>query len=174
MILKRFRLLKKEFKEMVISEKWSSYKEDNVSKAESTDMDVPTLYLVHEMCDSMIKNVKSIIYLYEKKKEQESSSFYNVGHSILLPMVKKRPYTSIVNPKFWWLIHGGKEKLLQPIALRLLGQLSSSSCCERSRSIYSFIYFLKRNKLKPKRTKNLVFVHTNFRFLSKKISQYNE
>ncbi|XLR23775.1 hypothetical protein S83_051675, partial [Arachis hypogaea] len=59
----------------------------------STDMDVPTLYLVHEMCDSMIKNVKSIIYLYEKKKEQESSSFYNVGHSILLPMVKKRPYT---------------------------------------------------------------------------------
>ncbi|XP_016199314.1 uncharacterized protein LOC107640291 [Arachis ipaensis] len=33
-MLKRFRLLKQDLKEMVISEKWSSYKEDNIGKAE--------------------------------------------------------------------------------------------------------------------------------------------
>ncbi|XLR22993.1 hypothetical protein S83_050893 [Arachis hypogaea] len=113
-MLKRFRLLKQGLKEMVISEKWSSYKEDNIGRAEvvtekilsenwwqkidyilaftnpiydvlrSTDSDAPTLHLVHEMWDSMIKKVKSAIYLYEKKDEQESSSFYDVVHSILV------------------------------------------------------------------------------------------
>ncbi|XLR51108.1 hypothetical protein S83_001780, partial [Arachis hypogaea] len=99
---------------MVISEKWSSYKEENIGKAEfvtekilsencwqkidyilaftnpiyyvlrSTDTEAPTLHFVHEMWDSMIKKVRSVIYLYERKDEQESSSFYNVVHSILV------------------------------------------------------------------------------------------
>ncbi|XLS93234.1 hypothetical protein HN51_069242 [Arachis hypogaea] len=248
-MLKRFRLLKQGLKEMVISEKWSSYKEDNIGRAEvvtekilsenwwqkidyilaftnpiydvlrSTDSDAPTLHLVHEMWDSMIKKVKSAIYLYEKKDEQESSSFYDVVHSILVqrwtksstplhclahslnpryfPNEEERrkvniefasfsdgrgvfdDYDSlndrgIVDAKSWWLIHGSKAKFLQPIALRLLGQPSSSSCYERNWSTYSFIHSLKRNKLKPKRTENLVFVHTNLRLLSRKTSQYNK
>ncbi|XLR38298.1 hypothetical protein S83_022958, partial [Arachis hypogaea] len=239
---------------MVISEKWSSYKEDNIGKVEfvtenilsenwwqkidyilaftnpiydvlrSTDTDAPTLHLVHEMWDSMIKKVKSAIYLYERKDEEESSSFYNVVHSILVqrwtksstplhclahslnpredptrvsphqdieitnervkclkryfPNEEERrkvniefasffygrgvfdDYDSlndrgIVDAKSWWLIHGGKAKFLQPIALRLLGQPSLSSCCERNWSTYSFIHSLKRNKLKPKRAENL-------------------
>ncbi|XLR38555.1 hypothetical protein HN51_025715, partial [Arachis hypogaea] len=87
-MLKRFRLLKQGLTEMVISEKWSSYKKDNIGKAEfvtekilsenwwqkidyilaftnpiydvlrSTDTDAPTLHLVHEMWDLMIKKVK--------------------------------------------------------------------------------------------------------------------
>ncbi|XLU21034.1 hypothetical protein S245_057100, partial [Arachis hypogaea] len=80
----------------------------------------------------------------------------------------------IVDAKSWWLIHGSKAKFLQPIALRLLGQPSSSSCCERNWSTYSFIHSLKRNKLKPKRAENLVFVHTNLRLLSRKTPQYNK
>ncbi|XLS78611.1 hypothetical protein HN51_062836, partial [Arachis hypogaea] len=44
----------------------------------------------------------------------------------------------IVDAKSWWLIHGGKAKFLQPIALMLLEQPSSSSCCERNWSTYSF------------------------------------
>ncbi|XLS78612.1 hypothetical protein HN51_062837, partial [Arachis hypogaea] len=113
-MLKRFRLLKQGLKEMVISEKWSSYKEEKIGKTEfvteqilsenwwqkidyiltftnpiydvlrSTDTDAPTLHLVHEMWDSMIKKVRSTIYLYERKDEQESSSFYNIVHSILV------------------------------------------------------------------------------------------
>ncbi|XP_016177403.1 uncharacterized protein LOC107619615 [Arachis ipaensis] len=266
---------------MVITEKWSSYKEDNIGRAEvvtekilsenwwqkidyiltftnpiydvlrSTDTDVPTLHLVHEMWDSMIKKVKSAIYLYERKDEQESSSFYDVVHSILVQRWTKsstplhclahslnpRYYShqwlredltrvsphqdieitnervkclkryfpneeerrkvniefasfsdgrgvfddydslndrAIVDAKSWWLIHGSKAKFFQPIALRLLGQPSSSSCCERNWSTYSFIHSLKRNKLKPKRTENLVFVHTNLRLLSRKTPQYNK
>ncbi|XLT08507.1 hypothetical protein HN51_054300, partial [Arachis hypogaea] len=278
---KRFRLLKQGLKEMVITEKWSSYKEDNIGRAEvvtekilsenwwqkidyiltftnpiydvlrSTDTDVPTLHLVHEMWDSMIKKVKSAIYLYERKDEQESSSFYDVVHSILVQRWTKsstplhclahslnpRYYShqwlredltrvsphqdieitnervkclkryfpneeerrkvniefasfsdgrgvfddydslndrAIVDAKSWWLIHGSKAKFFQPIALRLLGQPSSSSCCERNWSTYSFIHSLKRNKLKPKRAENLVFVHTNLRLLSRKTPQYNK
>ncbi|XLR37763.1 hypothetical protein S83_022423, partial [Arachis hypogaea] len=105
-MLKRFRLLAQGLKEIVISEKWSSYKEDNIGKVEfvtenilsenwwqkidyilaftnsiydvlrSIDTDAPTLHLVHEMWDLMIKKVK--------KDEQESSYFYNVVHSILV------------------------------------------------------------------------------------------
>ncbi|XP_057723564.1 uncharacterized protein LOC130939478 [Arachis stenosperma] len=274
-MLKRFRLLKQGLKEMVISEKWSSYKEDNIGRAEvvtekilsenwwqkidyiltftnsiydvlrSTDTDAHTLHLVHDMWDSMIKKVKSAIYLYERKDEQESSSFYDVVRSILVQRWTKsstplhclahslnpRYYSyqwlredltrvsphqdieitnervkclkryfpneeerrkvniefasfsdgrgvfddydslndrSIVDAKSWWLIHGSKAKFLQPIALSLLGQPSSSSCCERNWSTYSFIHSLKRNKLKPKHAENLVFVHTNLRLLSRK------
>ncbi|XLS80088.1 hypothetical protein HN51_064313 [Arachis hypogaea] len=249
-MLKRFRLLKQGLKEMVISEKWSSYKEDNIGRAEvvtekilsenwwqkidyilaftnpiydvlrSTDTDAPTLHLVHDMWDSMIKKVKSAIYLYERKDEQESSYY---SHQWLredltrvsphqdieitnervkclkryFPNEEERrkvniefanfsdgrgvfdDYDSlndrgIVDAKSWWLIHGSKAKFLQLIALRLLGQPSSSSCCERNWSTYSFIHSLKRNKLKPKRAKNLVFVHTNLRLLSRKIPQYNK
>ncbi|XLS89483.1 hypothetical protein HN51_065491 [Arachis hypogaea] len=259
-MLKRFRLLNQGLKEMVISEKWSSYKEDNISKAEfvtekilsenwwqkigyiltftnpiydvlrSTDTDAPTLHLVHEMWDSMIKKVKSTIYLYERKDEQESSwtksstPLHCLAHSLnpryyshqwlredptrvsphqdieitneRVKCLKRRKvniefasfsdgrgvfddYDSlndrgIVDAKSWWLIHGGKVKFLQPIALRLLGQPSSSSCCERNWSTYSFIHSLKRNKLKPKRAENLVFFHTNLRLLSRKTPQYNK
>ncbi|XLS44991.1 hypothetical protein HN51_001856 [Arachis hypogaea] len=260
---------------MVISEKWSSYKEENIGKAEfvtekilsencwqkidyilaftnpiyyvlrSTDTEAPTLHFVHEMWDSMIKKVRSVIYLYERKDEQESSSFYNVVHSILVqrwtksstPLhclahslnpryyshqwlredsIRISPHQDIeitnervkclkryfsdeeerrklniefanfsdgrgvfddydslndrgkVDAKSWWLIHSGKAKFFQPIALRLLEQPSSSSCCERNWSTYSFIHFLKRNKLKSKRVENLVFVHTNLRLLLRK------
>ncbi|XLR46802.1 hypothetical protein S83_031462, partial [Arachis hypogaea] len=36
------------------------------------------------MWDTMIKKVKSAIYFYERKDEQESLSFYNVVHSLLI------------------------------------------------------------------------------------------
>ncbi|XLU41771.1 hypothetical protein S245_036585, partial [Arachis hypogaea] len=104
-MLKKFRLLKQGLKQIVIN---------NIGKAEfvtekilsknwwqkidyiltfttliydilrSTDMNAPTLCLVHEMCDSMIKKVERAIYLYERKDEQESSFFYNVANSILV------------------------------------------------------------------------------------------
>ncbi|XLS77655.1 hypothetical protein HN51_061880, partial [Arachis hypogaea] len=136
------RLLKQGVKEMVISE--------------NTNIDAHTLHLVHEMWDSMIKKVKSVIYLYERKNEQELSSFYNVVHSILI-----QRWTKTSTP-----LHC----LAHSLNSRLLGQPSSSSCYERNWSIYSFIHSLKRNKLKAKRGKNLVFVHTIFRLLSRKNS----
>ncbi|KAF1881958.1 hypothetical protein Lal_00038602 [Lupinus albus] len=65
-----------------------------------------------------------------------------------------------LNPKSWWVLHGSPAPLLQKLALRLLVQPRSSSCCERNWSTYSFIHSVKRNKLKPKRVEDLVYVHT--------------
>ncbi|XP_016168554.1 uncharacterized protein LOC107611106 [Arachis ipaensis] len=137
-MLKRFRWLKQGLEEMVISEKWSSYKEDNIGKAEfvtqkilsknwwqkndyilaftnpiydvlrSTGTDAPILYLVHKMWDLIIKKVKSAIYLYERKDEQESSSFYNVVRSILVQRWTKSStplhcLAHSLNPSHQWL-----------------------------------------------------------------------
>jgi len=34
--------------------------------------------------------------------------------------------------KSWWIVHGSQAPTLQQIALKLLGQPCSSSCCERN------------------------------------------
>ncbi|XP_027922790.1 uncharacterized protein LOC114180686 [Vigna unguiculata] len=113
-MLKRFQRLKKGLQEMVISDDWSSYKEDNVDSAQfvkenllndnwwmkvdyilaftapiydvlrKTDTYMATLHLVYEMWDSMIENVRKIIYQHERKTEVEHSSFFEVVNSILI------------------------------------------------------------------------------------------
>lgn len=77
-----------------------------------------------------------------------------------------------MDPKAWWVIHGSSTPHMQNLALKLLGQPCSSSCCERNWSTYSFIHSLKRNKLTPHRADDLVFVHSNLRLLSRKSPQY--
>jgi len=79
-----------------------------------------------------------------------------------------------MDAKSWWIIHGSHAPILQNIALKLLGQLCSSFYCERNWSTYSFIHSLKRNKMTPKRAKDLVFVHSNLRLLSRNSSKYKE
>jgi len=49
-----------------------------------TNTDMATLYLVYEMRDSMIENVKKIIYHHERKTEVEYSSFFEVVKLILI------------------------------------------------------------------------------------------
>ncbi|XP_044476201.1 uncharacterized protein LOC123203823 [Mangifera indica] len=75
-------------------------------------------------------------------------------------------------PMKWWACFGSNAPLLQKLAFRVLGQPSSSSCCERNWSTYSFIHSIRRNKLIPKRTEDLVFVHNNLRLLSRVNSKY--
>jgi len=67
----------------------------------------------------------------------------------------------ILYPKYWWVMHGYSEPLLQKLALKFIVQPCSSSCCEKNWSTYSFIHSLKRNRLNPKRTEDLAYVHTN-------------
>ncbi|XP_028066679.1 uncharacterized protein LOC114269550 [Camellia sinensis] len=99
---------------MVISEKWASYREDDVGKAAVVkekllndiwwdkieyvlsftlpidemlrfcDTDKPCLYLVYEMWDSMIERVKASIYRREGKSKNEESTFFSVVHQILV------------------------------------------------------------------------------------------
>ncbi|GKA44724.1 hypothetical protein Tco_0737520 [Tanacetum coccineum] len=72
------------------------------------------------------------------------------------------------------LYFGAKTPLLRSLAFKVLDQPTSSSCCERNWSTYSFIHSLRRNKLSPKRAEDLVFIHNNLRLLSRSTDQYNE
>ena len=74
----------------------------------------------------------------------------------------------------WWVVDGTSAPMLQSIALKLLGQPCSSSCCERNWSIYNFIHSMKRNKLTPQRAKDLVYVYNNLQLLSMRSPNYIE
>ena len=76
---------------------------------------------------------------------------------------------SIMEAKSCWIIHETRAPALHNIALKLLGQPCSSFYCERNWNILLFYTFFERNKMTPKRTNDLVFVHSNLRLLSKKL-----
>ncbi|XP_024016255.1 uncharacterized protein LOC112089734 [Eutrema salsugineum] len=108
-MLRRMKLIKMGLQAMVISQKWSSYREDDTEKAvlvkekivndnwwekvsyildftrpiydmiRFCDTDKPCLHLVYEMWDSMIEKVKLEIYKREARPMTEFSLFYDVG-----------------------------------------------------------------------------------------------
>jgi len=99
-MLKRFRSLKDRLQKMVISLEWSTYEDDDVRKAKKvketllndiwwdkvdyilsfttpiydvlrkTDNDMACLHLEYEMWDSMIENVRQVIYRHERKTKK--------------------------------------------------------------------------------------------------------
>ena len=79
-----------------------------------------------------------------------------------------------MSPIKWWVVHGTSTPMLQFIALKLVGQPCSSSCCERNWNTYNFIHSMKRNKLTPQRAEDLVYVHNNLLFLLRRSPNYNE
>lgn len=75
-----------------------------------------------------------------------------------------------LDPKDWWLLYGTFTPMLQRVALKLLGHPSSSSCCEKNWSTYSFIHSQTMDKMMTsKRMQDLVFVHNNLRLLSRRM-----
>ena len=75
-------------------------------------------------------------------------------------------------PLVWWQYHGSAFPTLQSLAFKLFGQPCSSSCVERNWSTYKIIHSLKRNKMAPARTEDLVYVHSNLRLLSRRNAEY--
>ena len=140
-MLKRFLMVKRALQTMVISDAWESYRDDNSGLARHVrekilcnqwwenvsyivdftepiyemlrlaDTDKPCLHLVYEMWDTMIENVKKVIYNKEKKEQDEESSFFTVVYDILIGRWTKsntplhclahslnpRYYTSLIN-----------------------------------------------------------------------------
>uniref|UniRef100_A0A803MM66 DUF659 domain-containing protein n=1 Tax=Chenopodium quinoa TaxID=63459 RepID=A0A803MM66_CHEQI len=108
------KLLRRGLQAMVISDDWSSYKEDEPGKAGKLkevilldmwwdtidyvidftnpiydmirycDTDKPCLHLVYEMWDSMIKKVKITIFKYEELPLTGTSKFFDVVYEILI------------------------------------------------------------------------------------------
>ena len=70
----------------------------------------------------------------------------------------KKPYSS-------WETHGETSPPLQQLAMRLLSQVTSSSCCERNWSTYGNLYSVKRSRPEQSRAETLVYVHTNLRLI---------
>ncbi|ESQ38049.1 hypothetical protein EUTSA_v10029312mg [Eutrema salsugineum] len=113
-MLKRMKLIRYALKAMVISDEWTTYRDDDVGKAmlvrekilnddwwenvssiidftapiyemiRLCDTDKPCLHLVYEMWDSMIEKVKLEIYKKEKRQLSEFSVFYDVVYDILV------------------------------------------------------------------------------------------
>jgi hypothetical protein len=65
----------------------------------------------------------------------------------------------------WWAFEDACGKLIAPIARQILGQMVSSSSYKRNWSSYLFVHNKSRNRLQPKRAKDLVYVYTNSRLL---------
>ncbi|XP_026377860.1 uncharacterized protein LOC113272191 [Papaver somniferum] len=112
-MLQRFVDIKEGLQSMVISPKWTSYRDDDVAKAQfvketilndqcwdkvdyiiaftesiydmlrRTDTDRPCLHLVYDMWESMIEKVRKVIYRKEGLTEFQDSSFYYVVYEIL-------------------------------------------------------------------------------------------
>ncbi|XP_057250027.1 uncharacterized protein LOC104907630 [Beta vulgaris subsp. vulgaris] len=113
-MLKRFKLIKRGLQAMVISDEWTSYREEDMGKANFVkekivnddwwdklsyivdftrpiydmirhcDTDKPCLHLVYEMWDSMIEQVKLEIYKKECRPHSEFSPFFHVVYEILV------------------------------------------------------------------------------------------
>jgi hypothetical protein len=97
-MLKRFLMVKRALQSMVISDAWESYRDDNSGLAQHVrkkilsnhwwesvsyivdftepiyeilrlaDKDEPCLHLIYEMWDTMIENVKKVIYIKKKSR----------------------------------------------------------------------------------------------------------
>ena len=61
----------------------------------------------------------------------------------------------------WWDAMGGGAKVLQTIARRILGQVCSTSACERNWSMYLYVHNKGHNRLKHSRVEDLVYIYTN-------------
>ncbi|KAM0822097.1 hypothetical protein ACQ4PT_071726 [Festuca glaucescens] len=107
--------------------------------------------------------------LHKIKQQFGNFSLFAAGFSSF-DSIEDRTY---LEPKIWWGIHGNSAPELQKLALKLLGQPSSSSCAERNWSTYGLIHSTARNRLNPGRAEDLVFVHQNLRLISRKSSEYS-
>ncbi|GBG88130.1 hypothetical protein CBR_g46619 [Chara braunii] len=69
------------------------------------------------------------------------------------------------NPAAWWKRWCNEPQHLQPHAIRLLGQGSSASGCERNWSLFAAIHTKQRNGLAPETMHKLVYSKWNMRLL---------
>jgi hypothetical protein len=80
--------------------------------------------------------------LHKIKKQFGNFSLFAAEFSSF-DSIEDRTY---LEPKIWWGIHGNSAPELQKLALKLLGQPSSSSCAERNWSTYGLIHSTARNR----------------------------
>jgi hypothetical protein len=100
-------------------------------------------------------------------------TYPDVVQDILAFRHKHGPFHNMLDPKDqkysahdWWTFEGTCGKLIVPIIRQILGQTMSSSSCKQNWSNYLFVHNKSRNRLQPKRTKDLVYVYKSSRLLA--------
>eukprot|EP00253_Pinus_taeda_P016927 PITA_16927 len=71
------------------------------------------------------------------------------GYDVIRDKGAKKPYS-------WWENHGAISPPLQQLAMRLLSQVTSSSCCKRNWSTNGNLYSVKKSRLEQSRAKTMV------------------
>jgi len=87
------------------------------------------------------------------------------GYDVLRDRGVKKPYA-------WWATHGATSPILQKLALRIISQVTSSSCCERNWSTYGNLYSVKKSRLEQSRAESMVYVHSNLRLIYRKREEW--
>eukprot|EP00253_Pinus_taeda_P022236 PITA_22236 len=164
-----------------------------ISLLRLANTDKPILGEVYEGWDSMIESVRSIILqsecpefyphmdgeISQRRKEafrqifQDSALLAEVedafaefstgsgrfgGYDVIRDRGAKKAYS-------WWANHGAINPPLLQLAMRLLPQVTSSSCCERNWSTCGNLYSVKKSRLEQSRAEIMVYVHTNLRLI---------
>ncbi|GBG73448.1 hypothetical protein CBR_g16163 [Chara braunii] len=85
-----------------------------------------------------------------------------------LGTLNAKEQAKVQTPALWWEAFGGSLDLLQPQAIKLLGQVSSSAACERTWSLHQLIYGQRRTKLLPERLAKLVYSNWNIQLTTQR------
>ncbi|KAG8369750.1 hypothetical protein BUALT_Bualt14G0046200 [Buddleja alternifolia] len=188
-MLKRFRLIKQQLQSLVISEQWSCYRDDVVTKAKIVEKKLlddlwwdsiyyivaftEPIYDMLRACDTDKSCLHMLLFPSEEARVRvniELAKFFGCLETFSdLESLRDR-WT--LDPKRWWLVHGTGAPYLQIISEKLLGHVTSSSCCERNWSTYAFIHSARRNQITPQCAQDLIFMHNNLRLLSRNTPEY--
>jgi hypothetical protein len=75
-------------------------------------------------------------------------------YDVLKDKVAKKPCA-------WWETHVETCPPLQQLSMRMLSQVTSSSCIERNWSTNGNLYSLKKSRFEQSKVETMVYVHTN-------------
>ncbi|KAK2665693.1 hypothetical protein Ddye_004267 [Dipteronia dyeriana] len=201
-MLKRFKQIKQGLKQMVISERWDMYKDDDVEKARAVkekilneyfwvdidyilsftapiyeilwmaDTDTPCLHLVYEWWDSMIEKVKIAKFRKERRQLDDKSRFFDVVYGILVER-----WTKSSTP-LHCLAHSLNPRN-KSIERYFTNDIERRKVNEEYAAFTSCHgHFSGHNSISDRvfmsPEERLVFVHNNLRLLSKKSPSYNK
>ncbi|KAI8568418.1 hypothetical protein RHMOL_Rhmol02G0197800 [Rhododendron molle] len=188
-MLKRFKLISCGLQAMVISHRWSSYREDDGVKAASVKEKVlsdiwyySTTWLVGNRVAPHLDDEISAMRMKCFKRffpAQDERTVVDIEYAKFSGCLdgfgdsNSKVDRGVLEPRFWWLVHGASAPILQSLALKLLSQ-PCSSCCERNWSTYSFIHSMRRNKMTPQQCEDLVSMHYNIRLLPRRQPLYTK
>ncbi|KAK9988926.1 hypothetical protein SO802_029165 [Lithocarpus litseifolius] len=139
-------------KDLILSDHWwdvvnyiIEFTTPNYDMLRESDINRPCLHLMYEMWDSMIENVKAVIYRHEGLEANEQSSFFNVVYDIFIDQWTKnttplRYLAHSLNPKYYSI------KWLSENLNRLPPHQDHEISIERSKSLKQ--YFEDENELR--------------------------